>query len=100
MLRFTRVTIRNILHRGVRRLFLHDDAKAVPPAAVDKLRKMLAFLQDIATPAELHAIPIWKAHRLAGDRRGVWSLHVTRNWRLTFRVDGDEIVDVDLVDYH
>ena len=61
MLRFTRVTIRNILHRGVRRLFLHDDGKAVPPAAVDKLRKMLAFLQDIATPAELHAISIWKA---------------------------------------
>ena len=78
----------------------HDDPKAVPPAAVDKLRKMLAFLQDIAAPAELHAIPIWKAHQLTGDRKGVWSLHVTRNWRLTFRVDGDEIVDVDFEDYH
>ena len=93
------MTIRNILHRGVRRLFLHDDAKAVPPAAVDKLRKMPAFLQDIATPDELHAISIWKAHRPAGDRRGVRSLHVTRNWRLTFRVDGNEIIDIDLEDY-
>ena len=94
------MTIRNILHRGVRRLFLHDDPRAVPPAAVDKLRKMLAFLQDIAAPAELHAISIWKAHPLTGDRKGVWSLHVTRNWRLTFRIDGDEIVDIDFEDYH
>ena len=94
------MTIRNILHRGVRRLFLHDDPRGVPPAAEDKLRKMLAFLQEIASPAELRAIPVWKAHQLTGDRKGVWSLHVTRNWRLTFRIDGDEIVDVDFDDYH
>lgn len=61
---------------------------------------MLAFLQDVAAPAELRAIPAWKAHQLTGDRKGVWSLHVTRNWRLTFRVAGDEIADIDLEDYH
>jgi len=94
------LTIRNIRHGGVRRLFLHDDPRAVPPAAADKLRKMLAFLQEVAAPAELRAIPVWKAHQLTGDRKGVWSLHVTRNWRLTFRIDGDEIADIDLEDYH
>ena len=61
---------------------------------------MLAFLQDVEAPAELRAIPVWKAHQLTGDRKGVWSLHVTRNWRLTFRIDGDEIADIDLEDYH
>ncbi len=36
------------------------------------------------------------------DRRpkGTWSLHVTRNWRLTFRVEDDEIIDLNLEDYH
>jgi proteic killer suppression protein len=43
---------------------------------------------------------LWKAHQLTGDRKGVWSLHVTRNWRLTFEVKGDEIVDVNYEDYH
>ena len=37
---------------------------------------------------------------LAGDRKGCWSFHVTRNWRLTFRVDGKEIIDIDFEDYH
>ena len=49
---------------------------------------------------ELYALPVWGAHRLTGDRKGTWSLHVTRNWRLTFRIDGDHIVDVDFEDYH
>ena len=39
---------------------------------------------------------------LSGDRRGIWSLAVTANWRLTFRIDRDamEIVDLDYEDYH
>ncbi len=81
-------------------MFLKDDPKGVPAAAVDKLRKMLAFLQDMDNVAELRTIPVWKAHQLTGGRKGAWSLHVTRNWRLTFRVDGKEIVDIDFEDYH
>ena len=38
--------------------------------------------------------------RAAG--KGTWSLHVTRNWRLTFWIDEDEkeICDVNFEDYH
>jgi plasmid maintenance system killer protein len=44
--------------------------------------------------------PLWKAHQLTGERKGVWSLHVTRNWRLTFQIKDGEIWDVDYEDYH
>ena len=37
---------------------------------------------------------------LTGDRKGTWSLHVTRNWRMTFQVEDDQIIDVNLEDYH
>ena len=94
------MTVRSIAHNGVRRLFLRDDSAGVPSAAVDKLRNMLGFLQDMEAEDELYALPVWRAHRLSGDRKGTWSLHVTRNWRLTFRIDGDLIVDVDFEDYH
>ena len=67
---------------------------------MDKLRNMLGFLQDMEAEDELYALPVWRAHRLTGDRKGTWSLHVSRNWRLTFRIDGNHIVDVDFEDYH
>jgi proteic killer suppression protein len=92
--------IRNFVHKGLKKLYLEDTAKGLPPEAADKLRAMLTFLQDMRDTDTLKALPGWKAHQLAGDRKGTWSLQVTRNWRLTFGVEDGEIVDVDYEDYH
>jgi len=35
-----------------------------------------------------------------GERRGQWSVRVSGNWRIVFRFDRGEAVDVDLMDYH
>jgi toxin HigB-1 len=69
---------------------------------VEKLRNMLAFLESMDDPTELRALPTWRAHVLTGGRKGTWSLSVTRNWRLTFRVDDAErdICDVNFEDCH
>ncbi len=92
--------IQNVPHRGLRRLLLRDDPRGVAPATVDKLRKMLAFLQDMEHASELRALGVWRAHRLVGDRKDFWSLRVTRNWRLTFHVADNEIVDLTIEDCH
>ena len=92
--------IRNISHKGLRGLYESDDPKGLPADTVGKLRKMLAFLDSIASEEEVRDVPTWKAHRLTGDRRGTWSLHVSRNWRLTFEIDGDELANINLEDYH
>jgi len=96
------VNIRNFVHKGLKKLYEEDNPKGVPPDSVDKLCKMLAFLDDMQDPEELRSLPSWKAHTLTGDRKGTWSLSVTRNRRLTFRIDMDEreICDVNLEDYH
>lgn len=95
-----RVEIRSFLHKGLKKLFVEDNAKGLPPEVVDKLRAMLSFLQDMQDPERLRSFPFWKAHQLVGGRKGVWSLNVTRNWRLTFRIEEDAIVDIDYEDYH
>lgn len=92
--------IRNFVHKGLKRLYLENSAKELPPDSLNKLRAMLTFLQDMQDPETLQAFPLWKAHQLTGDRKGVWSLHVTRNWRLTFQVKDGEIADVNYEDYH
>lgn len=94
--------IRNFAHRGLKRLYEEDSAKGVPPDTVDKPRKMFAFLDEMQDPEELRGLSVWKVHTLTGDRKRTWSLSVTRNRRLTFRIDSaeGEICDVDLEDYH
>jgi proteic killer suppression protein len=94
--------IRNVLHRGLRRFITRDDASGLPPSAVERVLTVVTFLQEMEDPGELRDVPGWRVHRLTGDRRGTWSLTVTRNWRLTFRIDrtAKEIVDLDYEDYH
>ena len=74
----------------------------MPPDTVDKLRKMFAFLDVMSNADEVRALTSWKPHTLTGDRKGTVSLSVTRNRRLTSRVDAteQEIYDVNLEDYH
>jgi len=94
--------IKNVIHRGLRRFIESDDASGLQPAIVPKIRRMVTFLQDMAQEDELRTVPGWKAHLLTGDRKGTWSLFVTRNWRMTFRIDQEEIeiIDLDCEDYH
>lgn len=96
------MTIRNFGHKGLKKLYAEDSVKGVPPDTVEKLRKMFAYLGDMEDPEELRALAAWKPHTLTGDRRGTWSLSVTRNRRMTFRIDAAEreICDLNLEDYH
>jgi toxin HigB-1 len=96
------VEIRSFLHKGLKKLYEEDAVKGVPPESANKLRKMLVFLDEMESPEELRTLPSWKAHTLTGDRKGFWSLSVTANRRLTFRVEADKrtIRDLNLEDYH
>ena len=86
--------IRNVIHKGLRRFIEDDDASGLQPAVVTKVQLIVSFLQDIETEDELCTVPSWKAHTLIGNRKGIWNLFVTKNWRMTFRID------LDYEDYH
>jgi proteic killer suppression protein len=94
--------VRNFIHKGLLKLYEEDSIRGIPPETADKLRKMFAFLDEMEGLDELRALPSWNAHTLTGDRKGTWSLSVTANRRLTFRLDATEreICDVNLEDYH
>lgn len=91
-----------MIHYGLRRFIEDDDPSGLPAAATAKLGVMVSFLQDMGQEGELRSVPGWKAHQMTGDRKGTWSLSVTRNWRLTLRIEGAEIeiVDLNYEDYH
>ena len=39
-------------------------------------------------------------HVLKGDRADQWSVRVSGNWRVVFRLEDGQAVDVGLIDYH
>lgn len=92
--------IESIAHKGLRRFFETGNAKGLV-GDVGRLRRMLAFIDAAGSIEELAIPPNYGLHRLTGDRDGIWSMTVTRNWRLTFRMtDEGALADMDLEDYH
>jgi proteic killer suppression protein len=95
------VEIESIRHKALRRFVESGKPRHLDAAVAERLRKMIAYLTAMKTVGELHIPPNWGAHELTGDRAGCWSLTVTRNWRLTFRLTEEgTLADLDLEDYH
>lgn len=79
----------------------HNDASGLASSVVEKVRNIMTFLQEMEDVHELRDVPSWNAHQLTGGCKGTWSLTVTRNWRVTFRIDQaeGEIFGLDYEDY-
>lgn len=93
--------IETIRHKPLRTFAETGRAKGLPADLVPRIRNMLAYLAAIEAVEELLIPPNFGAHALTGDRKGTWSLTLTRNWRMTFRVNAaNAIEDLDLEDYH
>ena len=93
--------IETIRHKALRRFAETGSPKGLPSGSVDRLRNMLAYLGAMDSEEELWVPPNFGAHKLTGDRKGEWALTVTRNWRMTFRINAaGAIEDMDLEDYH
>ena len=89
-----------IKHKELRALAEQDRPTRLPPDLVPRLRRILTALDEAQWPHDIDARPGYRLHPLKGSRAGQWSISVSGNWRVVFRFEGREVVDVDLVDYH
>lgn len=92
--------IESIIHKGLKR-FVETGKAGKLVGNAKRISIMILNLQAAGSIGELIQPPNFNLHALKGDRAGVWSMAVSRNWRMTFRViDDDTIVDLNLEDYH
>lgn len=87
-------------HKGLKALYLEDRVSGVPAPSIGKIRRILAALEYADDLSQIATLPGWKLHALKGERRGCYSITVTGNWRITFRLEGNVVTDVDFEDYH
>ena len=91
--------IASFRHRGLKALYDGRTARRVAPEHVQKLRDILAVLDRSRRPRDVD-IPGFRLHSLKGELRGHYAVVVSGNWRVTFRFEEGDVVDVDYLDYH
>ncbi len=64
-----------------------------------KVENVSAVLDRAIGPDDMD-LPGFRLHQLRGDLRGFWSVTVSANWRIIWRFEATDVIDVDLIDYH
>jgi proteic killer suppression protein len=91
--------IRGFKHKGLGRFFETGSKSGIQAQHAERLRLILAQLNAATAPRDL-ALPGLDLHPLKGDRKGVWAVSVSGNWRITFRFVGKDADSVGYEDYH
>ena len=80
-------------------MFEEDDSRKLPSDMVDRIRAILARLHQAEDIEDLN-VHSYRLHPLKGGRKGEWGVTVRANWRITFRYEDGDVLDVNLEDYH
>ena len=91
--------IRSFRHKGLKALYEGKRSAKVVRSHVSKLERILSTLDEATGHHEMD-LPSFRVHPLKGKSKGYFSVWVSGNWRVTFRFDGIDAVDVDYLDYH
>ena len=91
--------IRTFKHAGLKRYFETGKAKGIPAETAKRIQARLNVLNRARELRDLN-LPGFGFHSLKGDRKGEHALTVTANYRLTFRFENSDVLDLNLEDYH
>lgn len=91
--------IKSFKHKGLELFFETGNTKGKQANHEQKLRIILGAL-DVAKKPENLDIPAFRFHPLKGNLKGLYSITVQANWRVTFTFKGEDVYVVDYQDYH
>ena len=91
--------IKSFKHKGLERLFTKSIASGVQADYAPRITMLLDAIDAAEQIAELD-LPGFRLHRLKGDKRNLWSVRISANWRITFEFEKGDAYILDLEDYH
>ena len=91
--------IKSFKHKGLDLFYRTGSTRGIQSSHAKKLRMQLAAL-DSAQSIEDMDIPGYRLHALKGNKKGIWSITVNGNWRITFEFREGHTYIVNYEDYH
>ena len=92
--------IRSFRCRETERLFADEISRRLPTQIQRAARRKLLLLHQARRLDDLRAPPGNGLEALSGDRAGQYSIRINDQWRICFRWQREEALDVEIVDYH
>ncbi len=91
--------ITTFIHKGLAKFYKNGNTSGIQAKHAKRLRLILTNLDQAESPNDMD-LPGLKLHELKGDRKNIWSVSVSGNWRVTFKLQGKNAEIVNYEDYH
>ncbi|MFA5801993.1 MAG: type II toxin-antitoxin system RelE/ParE family toxin [Thermoleophilia bacterium] len=86
-------------HTGLEKFYRTGSKSGIQAKHAQRLRLILSNLDQAEGPEDMD-MPGLVLHELKGKRKGIWTVRVSGNWRVTFRFKGRDTEIVNYEDYH
>ena len=91
--------VRTFQHAALKRYFETGNPQGIPSEMVKRIQIRLNALNRARELRDFN-LPGFDFHSLKATRKGKYSIRVTGNYRLTFRFQNGDVLDLNLEDYH
>ncbi|HEX2727374.1 MAG TPA: type II toxin-antitoxin system RelE/ParE family toxin [Beijerinckiaceae bacterium] len=91
--------IRSFKSKTLRLFAETGDARKLSVPNARRVQRILNELNVAKAPGDMN-LPGYRFHALKGARKGTFAVDASGNYRITFRWDGEDAVEIDLEDYH
>ena len=94
-----RIVIKSFRCGDTERIF--DDGPCPRFASIERVARRKLMMLDAATQlGDLARVPGNRLEALQRNRKGQYSIRINDQWRVCFRWNGSDALDVEIVDYH
>ena len=91
--------IKSFKHKGLQDFYEKGHSSGIQAQHRQKIRMQLVAL-DTATVIDDIDLPGFRLHPLKGNLKGLWSIEVNKNWRITFEFKASDVYIVNYENYH
>lgn len=92
--------IKSFADKETKRIFDQEFSKKLPQSIQHVVLRKLIMIDKAYTLDDLSVPPANRLEKLSGDREGYYSIRINQQYRICFRVEGNDYYDVEIVDYH
>ncbi|QDZ40188.1 type II toxin-antitoxin system RelE/ParE family toxin [Euhalothece natronophila Z-M001] len=92
--------IRNFKDKETEKIFNRRKSRKLPSEIQQVALRKLRMLNRAETLQDLRVPPANRLERLTGDRQNQYSIRVNNQWRICFKWEEGNAIDVEIVDYH
>jgi proteic killer suppression protein len=92
--------IKNFRDDETQKIYQRQRSRKLPSDIQQVALRKLRMINNSISINDLRVPPANRLEKLSGNRAGQWSIRINDQWRVCFRWEGNDALDVEITDYH